>query len=106
MAYKQILVTGASGFIGSNLIDHLISQKDLKIYGLSRTGIQFESNNYEHISVDMSVPDWTHFLPSRLDVVIHLSQSYRYREFPNGAIDMVRINIDATAELLDWARCT
>jgi nucleoside-diphosphate-sugar epimerase len=104
MAQTQILVTGASGFIGSNLVCHLVTQRDMLIYGLSRKHNGQKSSNYKHISIDISAPGWTQSIPSRIDVVVHLAQSYRYRDFPNGAQDMVRINIDATAELLDWAR--
>lgn len=104
MAPSQILVTGASGFIGSNLIGQLITQEDMIIYGLSRKSNELRSLNYKHISVDISEPSWTQFLPCGIDVVVHLTQSYRYREFPDGTQDMVRVNIDATAELLDWAR--
>ena len=74
------------------------------LYGLSRRNNGLKNFNYKHISVDISVPGWTQSIPSGVDVIVHLTQSYRYREFPDGAQDMVRVNIDATAELLDWAR--
>jgi nucleoside-diphosphate-sugar epimerase len=104
MALSQILVTGASGFIGSNLIGQLITQGDMIIYGVSRRHNTLTSSHYKHIAVDISAPGWTQSIPSEVDFVVHLAQSYRYREFPEGAQDMVRVNIDATAELLDWAR--
>jgi nucleoside-diphosphate-sugar epimerase len=104
MTLSQILVTGASGFIGSNLIGQLITQKDMTIYGISRKNNELRSPNYKHIPIDISEPGWTQFIPGGIDVVVHLAQSYHYREFPDGAQDMVRVNIDATAELLDWVR--
>ena len=36
--------------------------------------------------------------------MFHLAQSSRYREFPDGVEDMRRVNIDATAQLLEWSR--
>jgi nucleoside-diphosphate-sugar epimerase len=42
-------------------------------------------------------------LPARLDAVVHLAQSSRYREFPAGGPDMVDVNVACTARLLDLA---
>ena len=34
--YKNILVTGGSGFIGSNFIHHLIEESDANIFNLDK----------------------------------------------------------------------
>jgi nucleoside-diphosphate-sugar epimerase len=39
-----------------------------------------------------------------LDAVVHLAQSARYKEFPEGVGDVVAVNVAATAGLLDLAR--
>ena len=36
-------------------------------------------------------------------MVYHLAQSKRYREFPDGAIDMSAVNITSTVEILGWS---
>jgi UDP-glucose 4-epimerase len=56
------------------------------------------------ISVDLSRPLDTAALPERIDAVIHLAQSRQYRSFPEGAADMVAVNVQSTAALLDYAR--
>lgn len=58
------------------------------------------------ISADLSDPNFVNRLPSGIDCIIHLAQSTQYRNFPEGAEDMRRVNIDATCELLEWARMT
>ena len=31
---KKVLITGANGFVGSHMLDYLLSKKNYKIYGL------------------------------------------------------------------------
>lgn len=96
----KILITGASGFIGTSLVEYL--SNEFKLYCLSRVHIKNSLNNV--ILVDLSKPGFSRMLPDDIDCVIHLAQSRAYRDFPGGVGDMVKINIDATAELLEWAR--
>jgi nucleoside-diphosphate-sugar epimerase len=39
-----------------------------------------------------------------VDAVVHLAQSPRYRDFPDGAADVYAVNAAATFELLEYAR--
>lgn len=91
---KTILLTGTSGYIGSKLGRYLSIQSDNDlIYVDRRRGF------------DLSIPGWSGRLPEKkVDVVTHLAQSRRYREFPEGAEDMFQVNIASTFELLEWAR--
>lgn len=43
-------------------------------------------------------------LPSQLDTIIHLAQSPKFRDFPNSALDVFKVNIESTARLLDFAK--
>ncbi|HMO18889.1 MAG TPA: NAD(P)-dependent oxidoreductase [Oligoflexia bacterium] len=91
---KNTILTGSSGFIGRNLTSLLSSDNAHKVISLSRSS-----------GIDLSEDAWLEKLRSvKADSVIHLAQSKEYRNFPEGSEDMRKINIDATAELLEWSR--
>jgi nucleoside-diphosphate-sugar epimerase len=80
-----VLVTGGSGFVGRHLLARLPD-------AVAPTRAQ----------LDLSNP--LSGLPERVDAVVHLAQSARYREFPEGADDVLAVNVTATAALADYAR--
>lgn len=102
----KLLVTGASGFIGSNIIKHLNLTKEgsITVYGVGRHHLLSKSECFIPIEMDLSIPGWIEKLPKNIDVVVHLAQSKNYRNFPQGAQDMFLVNIKATFELLEWSR--
>lgn len=100
----KILVTGASGYIGNALITHILHTSTAQIFGISRNPLSKTHPSYHHLSLDISKPGWTDSLPTQIDIVVHLAQSLNYRKFPEGTSDMVAVNIQATAELLNWAK--
>jgi len=99
----NILITGGSGFIGRHLIK-LMSAKN-NVFALSRKNVLFEPY-VTTIVADFVKDNYTKLLPQNIDCVIHLAQSERYRDFPEGVSDMLRVNVDAIVELLEWSRLT
>lgn len=112
----RILLTGATGFIGARLLRALVGEArdggsgdaasaDNEVFALARRepAAGFGSPA-TWISHDLSRPLSPAVLPERIDAVVHLAQSNRYREFPEGAADIFAINIRATFELLEYAR--
>ena len=91
----RILITGVNGFIGQHLAKFLSTRHE--VLGVTRA---FESVNdslaIKILSADLSKPDFVKRLPSAIDIIIHLAQSTQYRNFPGGAEDMRRVNINAT----------
>ena len=95
------MVTGAGGLIGSHLIRNM--DKGWLSYGVSRSrpdGLDVD----HHLPVDFS-GDWsTDALPERIDAVVHLAQSEHFRDLPDRAEDVFRVNTASTVRLLDYAR--
>lgn len=101
----KILITGVNGFIGRHMARFFSARHE--VFGVTRATTSFnDSFAVKLISADLSKSGFVDRLPSGIDCVIHLAQSTQYRNFPEGAEDMRRINIDATCQLLEWARVT
>jgi len=101
----KVLVTGATGFVGSHLVRHLAG-KGYKVRGVSRKEVSPfpEINNYEHAKIEdvYSAEAWQPLLAG-VDIVVHLiakthsSDSGDLKALP----DYRHINVDITKALLD-----
>ena len=95
----NILITGSTGFIGKNLLRQLSDEGDAKVYAICRKElIGFKADNVKFIETDLSQKNWLQNVPGEIDVVVYLAQSYRYREFPDGAEDKFKGIIDVINE--------
>jgi nucleoside-diphosphate-sugar epimerase len=98
----RILVTGATGFVGRHLLAS--SSGDHELVALARGAPPDELRAHaDWIEADLSWPLETARLPERVDAVVHLAQSPRYRDFPDGASDVFAVNAAATVGLLEYA---
>jgi nucleoside-diphosphate-sugar epimerase len=97
----NILITGITGLMGRHLSEEL-SNLGHNIYGVTRR--IYSKANYESVVIDMS-SEWNiSELPTNIDVIYHLAQSDKFRDFPTGAPDVFQVNINSTAKLLDYAK--
>jgi UDP-glucose 4-epimerase len=97
----RVLVTGATGLIGSRLLARL--GPDNEVFAVTRRdGPALEG--VEWIRQDLSHPLDSATLPGAVDAVAHVAQSDRYRDFPDGAMDLFAVNVQSTAALLEYAR--
>lgn len=105
---KNILILGASGFIGKNIIENLLSDNfniilsGIELNSLSETiktnkGITLMPSKLKNIRYIKSIIE-----ENKIDIVIHLVStlipSSGYREFKNEIIDVIQ----PTFELLDY----
>ncbi len=67
----KILITGATGFIGNNLVEYLESKKYI-VFGISRSKTDKKIKN---ISLDDETKLKNYFKKNKFDVVIHLSST-------------------------------
>lgn len=90
----RILVTGASGFVGSAFLERHAARDDLLLHGVGRRAL----TRPDYTAADLSRP---FEIPFRPDVVIHAAA----RSSPWGSPqDYRRHNVDATREVLAWCR--
>jgi UDP-glucose 4-epimerase len=99
----KILVTGATGFIGSRLLPRLVREHE--VVAVARPGSTTSgTEEASWVEQDLIEPLRREALPTQVDAVIHLAQSRRYKQFPEGAADVFGINVHSTFRLLEYAR--
>lgn len=99
---KKILITGSGGLLGKCLTVRL-AKAGYDIVGLTHNDLSSDLENVSFITLDFSSSWSINELPDDIDVVIHLAQSSRFREFPEQALNVFNVNIESTAKLLDYA---
>ncbi len=97
---KNILITGYNGLIGKTLASQLKTAGSFNVFGLGRS----ENNNVKVLTIDLS-KDWSDAaLPKEMDVIIHLAQSEKFREFPESSVEVFNVNTLSTIKLLEYGR--
>jgi len=96
----RILITGGTGFVGSALGPRLISAGH-ELFCVCRPGSSVAFG--EMVVWDAENLVGTTEFPKAIDVVIHLAQSRRYRNFPADSREMFDVNVGMTMSLLQWA---
>lgn len=100
----RTLLTGGTGFLGMALLPQLAEHGE--VVAMHRPGTSPAAiDGVRWIAQDLAAP-LSDELPESIDAVIHLAQSRRYREFPEGAVDVHEVNAAATVRLLDYCRRT
>ena len=98
-----VLLTGATGFVGRHLLPLLTD--DHEVVALARRAPpDAVAGTATWLLQDLAAGLDTTRLPARVHTVVHLAQSERHRDFPEGAGDVVAVNVAAAAALADYAR--
>jgi nucleoside-diphosphate-sugar epimerase len=97
----RVLVTGATGLLAHEFINEYRSHYE--IYAVTHSPHATRFSDVKYIEIDFS-SDWNAtLLPREIDFIIHLSQSPKFRDFPNAAIEVFKVNLQSTMMLLDYA---
>jgi nucleoside-diphosphate-sugar epimerase len=100
---KNILLTGSLGLLGRNVSRRLLS-KNFCVHGIT-SNPSFKSAEKMKIHCVDFASNWSEeILPKKIDAIIHLAQTRNFRNFPNNAIEIFKVNIESTARLLDYAK--
>ena len=95
---KKILVTGASGFIGSYLVSKLSEDLNCKIYAIDRKQLKVKKKNIFFIKKDLK------FIKKypKVDIVFHLAAYNGTKHFYKNPSDVINDNIIPTLNLIDF----
>ena len=96
----NILITGAGGLLGSHLVP-LLAQNGT-VFATSRSAQ--DAAGAQSIPLDLSGEIDVSQLPAKVDSVVYLAQSSRFREFPEAVDDIFGVNVARPVALLDYAR--
>jgi UDP-glucose 4-epimerase len=94
------LITGSNGLIGSALTANLKQHSHNTVLGVSHS----VPSDSSIIHIDFNEPWDISVLPNKMDVIIHLAQSEKFRDFPMSAENVFEVNTRSTLKLLEYAR--
>lgn len=113
---SRILVTGAAGFIGSHVVDHLLDgghevygldnlddfyDRDVKLRNLSAAR---ERSAFHFVEADIRDPEALGHLPGEISVIIHLAARAGVRPSIEQPLLYQDVNVRGTQQLLEYAR--
>lgn len=99
MDKKSILIVGASSLLGKSFCKFFGSHYD--IFTCGRNSI---NDSLKHIEMDLSKELHINELPKKIDIVLYLAQSYKFRDFPNSSDEIFKINTSNILEFLNYSK--
>jgi len=101
---KKVLVTGGAGFIGTNLIKHLISKK-IEIVSLDNYSTGSKQNQIKSVKyVEGDIESISQFNNQKFDYCFHLAAQSRVQPSFHDPEESFRINVTGTLKVMKWAK--
>ena len=100
---SRILVTGATGLCGRALCLRLL-EKSHEVFAVVKDREAKLPKGVSPVFIDLSKHWEIELLPSKIDMIVHLAQSPHFRDFPDRALDIFKVNVESTARLLDYGK--
>ncbi|HKA08447.1 MAG TPA: NAD(P)-dependent oxidoreductase [Gemmataceae bacterium] len=98
-----VFVIGGAGFMGRHVVRHLVAHR-LRVVATYRPGrAPAAEPRVEWLPADLATADTANW-PKRVDALVYLAQSARWREFPVGAEDVFRVHVAAVHRAAEHAR--
>ena len=101
----KVLITGAAGFIGSNLAKAHLEQGD-EVHGVDNLSTG-QMRNIDHLEglnfINSSVSESISSLPRRVDVVYHFASPASPEKYMAQALNTMEVNTTGTLNLLNYA---
>lgn len=109
MSKSTVLVTGVAGFLGSNLLERLLSEghsvvgiDNLSMGRLANISFAADNDRFRFIEDDAMKASVFHEIEEDIDVAVHLA-AFKIPRYGK-AIDTLKINYYCTENVLDFAR--
>ena len=101
--FKNILITGGAGFIGSNLAEKLVNL-NLNVISIDDYSFGSKDNHIENVKyIDDEIENIDH-IKQPIDICFHLAAKARVQPSFSDPMEYFRVNVNGTVKVLDWAK--
>lgn len=101
----KILITGATGFIGRNLVARLLHTHEVHVIARIGSNVSFEEKRVSVFRYDGNVETLiAYFEQERFDGVVHLASLFLAAHTPADIPELIRSNVQFGAELLEASK--
>ncbi|MEY8513764.1 NAD-dependent epimerase/dehydratase family protein [Lactococcus taiwanensis] len=109
---KKIMITGATGLIGTSIVDTLLKLNDLEdskleVYALGRSmdrlKKRFPNRNSAVHLIEQDVTENLGDLPN-IDILIHAASNANPKAYSEDPVGTIKGNVESTLKLLDYCR--
>lgn len=108
MYNSKILITGATGLVGSAIVKRLLKQGDSKVIALVRNAEKAEKvfSNYKTDNLEIMISDICDLKPKAIgvDYIVHAASQTSSKAFVNNPVETINTAINGTTAILEFAR--